>query len=498
MLLHWLGTLAITAGILGGVGAAAIAWRLAQGPVDLGWFTGRLEDAANANGGPTRLTIGSAALAWEGFRMGVDRPLDLRLTDVDVIDQGGGRRISIPRAEVSLSLYELLFGRIVPRAVALDGPQLTLVRAADGSLSLDLGSLAEATDSGEPTGQATPVADLLGELARPAGNDRTRGPNALLGQLRLVRVHDARVVVVDRQLGATWRAPHAEINLARHLQGGVDGSAELSLAIGEQQARLTLSATLAAGASETHLRARLSPVTPSVIARAAPSLAALAALNAPIGGEASFDLDAALALRQARFNLHAGAGSVRIGHNDVPFLDAALVASGTPDTLTVQALRVSLQGHDNGPVTHLDTRGTVRRTQETISADVSADIDQLDFADLGRLWPEGTGGHARGWLVENISAGIAHNGHVDIGLAASPDLSSVDLTRASGTLDGEGLQVHWLRPVPPIDRGQARLRIVDPDTLEIVVTAGRQQIRSQNVGGLLIRGCNCLIDTRST
>ena len=68
---------------------------------------------------------------------------------------------------------------------------------------------------------------------------------------------------------------------------------------------------------------------------------------------------------------------------------------------------------------------------------------------------------------------------------------SVELTRASGTLDGEGLQVHWLRPVPPIDNGQAQLRIVDPDTLEIIVTGGRQRLRNQkeaSAGGLQIRG----------
>ena len=127
--------------------SGASAWRLSQGPVDLPWFSGRLEDAANANGGPTRLAIGSAALAWEGFTKGVDRPLDLRLTDVTVTDQSGRRRINIPRAEVSLSLDALLLGRVVPRAVELDEPQLTLVRATDGAISLDLGSLA---DGGEP------------------------------------------------------------------------------------------------------------------------------------------------------------------------------------------------------------------------------------------------------------------------------------------------------------------------------------------------------------
>ncbi len=492
-LLHRLCTIVITLAVLGSLGVAVIAWRLSQGPVDLAWLTTRLEDAANAHGGPTRLAIGSAALAWEGFRLGVDLPLDLRLTDVTVSDQAGRRRINIPRAEVSLSLYELLFGRVALRAVALDAPQLTLVRAADGTLSLDLGSLAEAIDTGEQGSaeSATPLADLLAKLARPPGSDRARSADVLFGQLRRVRVRDARVVVVDRRLGVTWRAPQAEIDLARRAEGGVDGTAELSLALGEQRARLSLSASLAAGAGETHLRARLSPVTPRVIASAAPSLAALAAVDAPISGEATCDLDAGLALRTARLSLRAGAGQVRIGGGDVAFLDAALVASGAPDALTLETLRVSLRGHDGGTPTHVETSGTLDRRADQISAALSVDLDQVDFADLARFWPEEVGGGARKWLVANIPVGIARNGHVDVGLAALPDLSAVTLTRASGTLEGEALQVHWLRPIPPIDNGQAQLRILDPDTLEISVTGGRQRTRNQKetaASGLRIRG----------
>ena len=116
-------TLAIAARGAGSASAwRAMSWRLSQGPVDLPWLASRLEEAANANGGPTRLTIGSAALAWEGFRLGVDRPLDLRLTNVTVIDAGGpSADADIPRAEVSLSLGALLLGRIEPRAIEVDG-----------------------------------------------------------------------------------------------------------------------------------------------------------------------------------------------------------------------------------------------------------------------------------------------------------------------------------------------------------------------------------------
>ena len=64
----------------------------------------------------------------------------------------------IPRAELSVSLRALLLGRIVPRTLELDGARLTLIRAADGRLSLDVGSLAETTEP-EPKEGVEPEAE---------------------------------------------------------------------------------------------------------------------------------------------------------------------------------------------------------------------------------------------------------------------------------------------------------------------------------------------------
>ncbi len=496
MLLHWLGTLAITLAVLIGVGVGAFAWRLSQGPVDVPWLASRLEEQANANGGPTRLAIGSVALAWEGFRLGVDRPLDLRVTNLTVTDQSGNRRMAIPRAEVSLSLYELLLGRVAPRAVEVDGAQLTVLRGADGTLSLDLGSLTETTDSGEPTttergtAEPTPISGLLAELARPPAHDRGRNDGSLFSQLLVLRIHDARVFVVDRQLGIALRSPQAEIDFRRRPEGGVDGTANLDLVLGEQHARLTASAALASGATATHLRARLTPVQPNALARTAPALHALSALDALVSVQADLDLDANLALHQAALTLTAGAGILQIGQNAIPIDDASLVASGTPDAVALQTLRLHLRGHEAGSQSLVEMHGTMQRDEGRLNAAVSIDLDQIGFAELAQDWPEGVAGDARTWIVENIPAGTARNGHVDLSLTASPDLSSVALTRASGTLDGDGLQVYWLRPIPPIDNGRAQLRIVDADTIDITVTSGRQVLRNQKSpsgGGLQIQ-----------
>ena len=115
----------------------------------------------------------------------------------------------------------------------------------------------------------------------------------------------------------------------------------------------------------------------------------------------------------------------------------------------------------------------------------------MDFADLSRCGRRASAAGRGAGCVANIPVGIARNGHVDLGLAASPDLSSMRADAGQRFADGEGLQVHWLRPVPPIDNGQAQLRIVDPDTLDIIVTGGRQRLSGQkegSPGGLQIRG----------
>jgi len=491
---HRVATFVLGAAVVLSVLLAIAAWRLSQGPVDLAWFTHRLEAAANANGGPTKLSIGTTALAWEGFRLGVDRPLDLRLADIRLTDTNGQRRIEIPRAEVSLSLGALLLGRVQPRALELDEPRLTLYRAEDGTISIDLGSMTEQTDAAAPaplhsqTGEPLPA--LLTLLARPPSNDRKTAPG-WFSQLQVVRIHDAVVTVVDRGLGATWQAPQADVNLIRRPQGGVVGAVDLFLALGDQRARLTGTATLSQDAAETHVTARLTPVAPAALARAAPTLDLLSALDAPVTTEASADFGPTLRLQQARVSLQAGGGTLRIGAGSVPIVGASLVASGTPETIHLEAARLQLRARDGAAITTISAAGTMQRESEPgeqgrIEAAVSLDLDRVAFADLPMLWPAGIAAGVRDWIIQNITAGEARDGHVDLGLAANGDFSAVAVTRASGSLEGTGLTVSWLRPVPPIEQGQAVLRIVNPDTVQIDIASGRQRLR--NGDGLTLTG----------
>ncbi|MFN7001436.1 MAG: hypothetical protein ACK4ST_15640, partial [Elioraea tepidiphila] len=113
--------------------AGMFAWRLAQGPLSVPPLARMLENRAAEDGLGVRLTIGEATLVWEGFGEAVDRPLDIRLTDVRALDADGASVAEIPEGSVSLGLRALLLGRLEPRAIELRRVRLTLMRAEDGT-----------------------------------------------------------------------------------------------------------------------------------------------------------------------------------------------------------------------------------------------------------------------------------------------------------------------------------------------------------------------------
>lgn len=473
--LHRLAHVALGVGVALAALAAAGAWRLSEGPVDLSWITARLQERANASGGPLHVSIGSTALAWEGFRVGAGSPLDLQLSDVTLSGPGGEQHIVVPRAAVSLSLAALLFGRLQPRAIELDHPSLTLIRAPDGQIRVDLGE-ARASPKAGTSNPDESLPALLDVLAAPPTTDATM-TRARFGQVQRVSIRDAALTMIDNRLGVTWRAPHADLNLERRPEGGVDGTFNMALAVGDANARLRGTLALSPGANETVLSAQLTPVNPAALAAELPALAGIAAFNAPVGVMAALRLGPGLELRQMHATLSAGSGTARINGGSVPVLNGTLAFSGTLADIAIDQARLAVRARSGGPVTTLTAGGTLHRAGQRISASLSLGLDQVDFADLPVLWPKGVGTGARNWITENIPTGMASRGNFRFGLAGnSNDLASITVTSASGTLQGTGLIVHWLRPVPPLDQGRAELRVIDPDTVDIAVASARQTL----------------------
>ena len=479
-----------------------LTWRLGQGGMEAQWLASRLEESLNAGGGPTKFTIARLALAWDGFQRGLDRPLDLRLEGVAVSGPDGRNLLEIERAAVSLSIRGLLTGQFLPRAIALDRPRLTLMRARDGTISLNLGTLLESSDVPglENTGGAAPktgdmaprqaalapAAAWPAEFALPASNDFL-GRLGITSQLRRVRAHDAVVSIADQWLGSAWSASITDLDVARRAAGGLDGTAAGVVSLGEQRIDVTLTLASHTTGPGFSFALRTPRITPAALAAAAPKLAMLAAVDAPIKLEAGGSLDGQLDLVDGRAELTADAGVAHIGTGTLAFERADIDTSFTPSTLVVRRAQITARGHPGGSPTTVTVSGNARKERDRVFADIKVSLDQADFADMPRLWPEGIAVHPRDWVTTNISGGTARNGQAAVTLDAAADLSSVTMTHASATLDGDDVTVSWLRPITPLDRGKARLHLLDPDTMEITVETARQRVAGSS-GDLILRG----------
>lgn len=512
---HRLITFSLALLLLGLIAAGALAWRLSQGPLEITWAARRLEAAINnaavEGGRDARLTIGGAALVWEGFRAGVDRPLDIRLNDIQASDATGAILFAVPQAEISLSIRALLFGRVEPRAIELTGPHLRIHRAADGTTTIDLAALMEPAKTEqaktepartEQAGTAQPEPESAGiagvalaELARAPETDIGPARETRLAQLRRVVVRQATLTVVDRQLGTIWRATDSHLSFDRRAEGGAEASAAIGLTMGGESARLRLTGRLDAGGLGGRLDAELTPLSPAALARVAPALAPLGMLDAAVSLSGEVELGPGYAPRGGRLRAVAAPGAIRLGEDAAALREGVMEVRFDEQGVRLGELRATIQARPDGAESRIAASGNLRwgnprREGDAYVADLEIGIDRFNFTDLAMLWPVGAANGARRWVTQNATAGLARDARVRLGLRVSPDFSEIGVTGVGGGLEADDLTIHWLRPVPPFERARARLRLIDTDSLEIETDGGRQRLespRGEAVSGIALK-----------
>lgn len=465
--LRRLAALAMALAVLAVAAAGLLAWRLSQGPLGLPPLARMIEERAAEIGLGARLSIGEAALVWEGFSEAVDRPLDLRLVDVRALDAGGATVAAIPEGSISLSLRALLLGRIEPRAIELRGVSLTFNRAEDGAVAIDLGAPADAAETGRADPDSGLAESLLGQLGvggvpRPA--------RSWITDLQRVRIRGAEFVVIDRQLGATWRVPDATLDLRRSGAGGITVALDGAAIAGAARVGLTASGRLGAdGAGAIDIT--LDPVAPADLAAALPALAPLAALDAPLSGTVTVRFAAGLALAGGEVAARVGAGEARLpGGGTMPIAAGRAALSLAADAVTLTEARLTLPG-THGPSPTVSARATARRDGAAWTVEAEASLDRVAFADLPALWPVGLGTGERAWITGNITAGTVTAARLRLAAALDPATGALEPTALAGEIEAEGASVHYLRPMPPVT-GVAATATLALDKVVVVTRGG--------------------------
>jgi hypothetical protein len=470
-------------GLVGIAGVVAIAgcilaWRLAQGPIDITRLAQR-EQAALAGAG-SHLSVGHAALAWEGFH-DPSSALDIRLSEIRLSGPDNTLLLSLPSGRVTLSLPQLLLGRIVPRAIVIDDATVRLQRTADGRLVLDL--------NGESGGQTRGGNEIMSELARPARNAADRQPSLpWLSQLHSVSIRNAHVTVSDAAWGLVWQAPSASADLTRQPDGGVLGDARLDLVVGPVHA--TLSAHAALTGQGTHVIATITPINPARLATVSQAFAAAAAIDAPIQTQLDATLAPDLSPRSLTLNASLGAGSLHAGTGALPIQSADIELAATPDRADLRSLHLALAALPGqvAPPPRISATAHFARAPGRIDGGFTADVSRMEFSDLPAYWPTGTTNGAREWVTRNITAGTIQGGHFTGTLDAEPDFANARLRTLAGSLSARNMTLWWLRPIPPVEHADARLVFDSPDALRIFISGGQQKDLRLGSGTMRISG----------
>jgi AsmA-like C-terminal region/Protein of unknown function len=477
---HLLLTAAMASTVIAMTGAAVLAWRLSQGPIASAYLAHRIETVLNGDG-PTQVHVGRAEIAWEGFRSGADRPLDIRLENITAVSPAGETVIDVPRVDVALSVGELLLGRLRPRRISVVDTTVRLERTRDGRVSLALdtaamGTTTEAPDAGSTRPSDTRLGPMLRELEHPPQTDIAAPRLSRFAQLRRIQIRQARFIVDDRALGLTWELKLGQFDVTRRPEGGVEGAAAVDVVLGGQTVSIAARAMLDADAAHTHVIAKLGTIRPASLAPAASLLAPLASLDAPVTATADAVLGRALNVEAAHLLVEVGAGQVVADELPVALNHARLELSGGPKSVSLNELRLEVLGHPGATPSIVTASGTITDPLRHAQADITLGLDQVALADLGNLVPKDVGSNGlRPWVLQNITAGTARNGQFHLVLDIPPDFSDIGLPAATGSVDGQDITLHWLRPVPPVEHASGTLRILDPDTMDILFQSGRQR-----------------------
>ncbi|MFN3614095.1 MAG: AsmA-like C-terminal region-containing protein [Rubrimonas sp.] len=308
--------LALTLGLAVALGMLAHA-RLRQGPIDLQPLAGLVERAAARElDADMRLTVRGAALSLGDER---DPRPGLRLSGLRLTDPEGRTLFAAPTVRVEFRPLDLLLGRLRPTALTISDAAGRLSRDAAGRFRMGVypeGALHPSDPEAEAEAAEAAyegLAALLGDMASDSGP---------LASLRSVSMVGARIVYVDDAARRVWSAERADLSLSRDDEGVFRAVASLALPEGGLgPVFVRIAAQTGPDDRTVALRLGFTGVSPRDLVAQFPALGGLEAVDAPLQGRVSaqVDLDGALVS-----------------------LDAALRAA--PGFLSAAGLRLSLRG----------------------------------------------------------------------------------------------------------------------------------------------------------
>jgi hypothetical protein len=449
------------------IGGSALAWRAAQGPVDLSWLLPRVGRAIALAAPQLDVSIGHLAISWRGFSRGPDQPIRIDGVAIRVDDSGADRRFAVDRLSVDLSAAWAVRGVAAPRSITLTGPSVTLERWAP---------------SAAENGRRMTARDIIGVLGRPPETDRhlVRVRPAALSELTRVVIKGGAVLVEP-----ALRAGDIAAVITRGAGGGLTGQVSAILSGGS-----TLSGTVAIGTGGiVHIQARAKLDDPAGLMAALGTSPDTPIPAMPLQASADVTTAADLTVTALKASLLGGKGTLRAGGATIPITGLTLGVTSDHQNLTVDpGSHIAFGTVSPQPPPTLALGGAARLAGSGMTGTLTLGLDHVATDDVPAYWPPRLAGGARSWITAQVHDGMLHDGAFQLGLSSGPDLAALKLVSASGAIPATGLTVAWLPPLPPMTDVQGSIALRGPDAIGVTVNSARQGDLSVTQSTMAIAG----------
>jgi hypothetical protein len=448
-----------------------LALRLEWGPLELSFLKPELVAWLNTQSDPLQVEIDRASLNWSAGRS----TADLVASGVRVTDPAGIPIATLPKLSVTIALRGLLAGRVEPTRIALLGPDLKILRTAQGSIGIDLGP-GIASETKAPSA-APPPESLVSLLHDFAGRPLPGDPLRLLSQVSIVR---ASVTVDDRESDVVWHLTEGDLDLARTPQG-LAGETSASIGLGQGSSEVSGRIRYDNATDDARFSLSLAGLDPAKWAPALPpELASASEIRLPLSAtlEGRAQLFAAK-LGDVRFHVDGGAGAVvdqqlAGGELDLKSLEIEADYDPASHRLNLDTLHLDL----GGPVidAHATLDGLLPALTEPSTGDLpltgGLTITGMSMERLARTWPEALATNARSWIVENLADGKVDK--LDMTLAAAVERFPLQLSNLTfkGRMGLTGFTVDYLHGLPKLQGVDAQIDFTQ-DEMNFAVSSGR-------------------------
>lgn len=298
---------------LAGLGVLYV--RMSHGPVSLKFLTAQIERGINAELAGVQARIDDALLALSN-----KGGIELRLTNLQLIEADGDVVATIPSAAVELSRSALWVAKLVPSRIDIINAQVFLFYSEAKGLSLSFareGAVAPVAAAGEVPTQTARRVDLAALIAEASGKARQRADTS--SYLTDIGVRDGVVMLDNLGVKSEWRVVDGTISLDPSRTGGAV-AATATIASERGPWAIDLKTGSAEAADTVMVEVAIRDLVPRALGLAIPQLSLLETLDAPITADARFELTGSGSLARGRVAVDLGRGQVHLpAVADVPF-----------------------------------------------------------------------------------------------------------------------------------------------------------------------------------